>query len=87
MEWIGLAQKTYRWQALFNVNLLASQEGLCSMEWVNIYVYAYTHKYIIYKFIYIQRQKLKYHKVLFLSFRRFLNVNYSFLGNSPASEF
>ena len=24
---------------------------------------------------------------LFLSFRRVLNVNYSFLGNSPASEF
>ena len=26
-------------------------------------------------------------KILFLSFRRVLNVNYSFLGNSPASEF
>jgi len=25
--------------------------------------------------------------VLFLSFRRVLNVNYFFLGNSPASEF
>ena len=25
--------------------------------------------------------------ILFLSFRRVLNVNYSFLGNSPASEF
>jgi len=25
--------------------------------------------------------------LLFLSFRRVLNVNYSFLGNSPASEF
>ena len=28
-----------------------------------------------------------YHTILFLSFRRVLNVNYSFLGNSPASEF
>ena len=29
-----------------------------------------------------------FHKsILFLSFRRVLNVNCSFLGNSPASEF
>ena len=30
---------------------------------------------------------LKVNVSLFLSFRRVLNVNYSFLGNSPASEF
>jgi len=28
-----------------------------------------------------------YYSILFLNFRRVLNVNYSFLGNSPASEF
>jgi len=27
------------------------------------------------------------YNILFLSFRRVLNVNYSFLCNSPASEF
>jgi len=30
---------------------------------------------------------IKSTSILFLSFRRVLNVNYSFLGNSPASEF
>jgi len=30
---------------------------------------------------------IQWDDVLFLSFRHVLNVNYSFLGNSPASEF
>ena len=32
-------------------------------------------------------QNKSYIYLLFLIFRRVLNVNYSFLGNSPASEF
>jgi len=40
------------------------------------------HEFPMFKKIFIRKRN-----ILFLSFRRVLNVNYSFLGNSPASEF
>jgi len=66
------------------------------VQWRNVYVvgcavtdlytlkfYTQTHKCLAN----ISGKTKKVNTGLFLSFRRVLNVNYSFLGNSPASEF
>jgi len=47
--------------------------------YINIYIYMYTSKYMSILSLLVF--------FLFLSFRRVLNVIYSFLGNSPAPEF
>ena len=48
-------------------------------------VFPWLQTFIIRKLLYVE-DKL-FFSFLFLSFRRVLNVIYSFLGNSPASEF
>jgi len=68
----------------YSISLVNSLNSIPFSWWEEYFL---LNDVLLAELLYINISRKEQYKFLFLSFRRVLNVIYSFLGNSPSSEF